>query len=310
MLHLHGRAKRGGLVSSVTITSIEGNRQRLDGGAMFGNAPRAMWEKWHAPDEQGRIELACRALLLEINGVKVLCETGIGAYLEPKYAERFGVIDSEHKLLASLASVGLTHEDIDYLILSHLHFDHAGGLLPVYDPHQSEPLQLLFPNARYVVGRESFERAKHPHFRDRASFISGMPEALESSRRLIIVDSEKDERVLPEHLSFFYSHGHTPGQMHVVVSSNKKRVVFAGDLIPGSTWVHLPLTMGYDRFAELVIEEKQKLYDRINEDPHDWIIFFTHDPNISGGEIGCDERGRYQLQSSYETFCRWSLSGD
>ena len=110
------------------LWSLLGNSQKLDGGAMFGNVPRAMWEHWIEPDADNRIPLACRALLADgLDGRRVLFETGIGAFFEPKLRERFGVVESRHVLLDSLAEAGLTHEDIDVVVLSHLHFDHAGG---------------------------------------------------------------------------------------------------------------------------------------------------------------------------------------
>src|SRR5690242_7868534 len=94
-------------------TAVEGNRQRLDGGAMFGNVPRPLWSRWYPPDEQGRIELACRCLLLEDDGRRVLLETGIGCFFEPKLRERFGVFEDRHVLLESLAAIGLSDESID-----------------------------------------------------------------------------------------------------------------------------------------------------------------------------------------------------
>jgi len=101
-----------------TLTSVLGNAQRLDGGAMFGNAPRALWTRWATPDEKNRIPLACRALLVREAERLVLLETGIGAFLEPKLAERFGVVEPHHVLLENLARLGLSHEDIDVIVLS------------------------------------------------------------------------------------------------------------------------------------------------------------------------------------------------
>src|SRR5882724_11108313 len=138
-----------------TLTAIAGNTQRLDGGAMFGNAPKAVWEKWIPPDERNRIPLACRAMLIEerTDGStrRILFETGIGAFFSPKMRDRFGVVESEHVLLASLAAAGAPHETIDVVVLSHLHFDHAGGLLSAYE--EGKALTLLFPKATFVVGR-------------------------------------------------------------------------------------------------------------------------------------------------------------
>ncbi len=112
------------------LWSIAGNSQKLDGGSMFGNAPRAMWTKWATPDALNRIPLATRGLLATpLNGKTVLFETGIGAFFEPKLRARFGVQEERHVLLDSLREAGFDHTDIDVVVLSHLHFDHAGGLL-------------------------------------------------------------------------------------------------------------------------------------------------------------------------------------
>ena len=165
----------------VRLWSVEGNRQRLDGGAMFGNVPRALWAQWLAPDDENRIELACRCLLVEdLDGKTVLFETGIGAFFEPKLRERYGVVESEHVLLRSLAARGFRHEDVDVVVLWHLHFDHAGGLLSAFD--EARPPELLVPAARrYVVSKAAWARACAPHPRDRASFIPELPTLLRSA---------------------------------------------------------------------------------------------------------------------------------
>ncbi len=287
--------RKGFAVSDTHISGVEGNSQWLDGGSMFGNVPRALWEKWGTVDAQSRIRLACRALLIEHDGMRILCETGIGVFFEPKLAERFGVTEKEHVLLDSLKTLGLTENDIDVVILSHLHFDHAGGLLPRYEDIQAGQDRLLFPKARYLVGKEAFARAKKPHLRDRASFIPGLVEKLESSGRLTIVDGERVPGLQDGRLSFRYSHGHTPGQMHTVFRGDQKTVVFAGDLIPGTPWVHAPITMGYDRFPELLIEEKLDLYGKA--EPGKWLVFYTHDVKVAASEVGKDEKGKFGAQS-------------
>lgn len=278
------------------LWSILGNSQKLDGGAMFGNAPRAMWSKWAPPDEHNRIDLACRALLAApLAGKTVLFETGIGAFFEPKLRERYGVVEDRHVLVDSLAQAGFAPEDIDVVVLSHLHFDHAGGLLAPWA--EGEPARLLFPNAHYLIGREHYERALHPHPRDRASFIPELPALLEATGRLELVEGEHS-RLLGDAVRFHYSHGHTPGLMlaeivgpETVDGRAHGGVVFCADLIPGRPWVHVPITMGYDRNAELLIDEKRAfLGDKLERNVH---LFFTHDPGCALAQVVRDDKGKF-----------------
>lgn len=270
------------------IFSVEGNTQRLDGGAMFGNCPKAVWQKWAAPDEQNRITLACRALFVREDDRNVLCEAGIGAFFEPKLRARFGVQEDRHVLVESLAKLGLALEDVNVVVLSHLHFDHAGGLLTAW--REGAAPRLVFPNASYVVSEGAWRRAKNPHPRDRASFIPELQGMLEATGRLEIVRGERSA-TLGDAYSFTYSEGHTPGLMLTRVEGSREGpVTFLGDLVPGAAWVHLPITMGYDRYPELLIDEKKALLDRIVAE-NGW-AFFTHDPEIAAARIarGADDR--------------------
>lgn len=270
--------------------SIEGNRFRLDGGAMFGNYPRSIWEKWCLPDESNRIDLASRALLVrEPSGRLVLCESGIGAFLEPKLKERYGVRENENVLLRSLAAVEVQPEAIDVVVLSHLHFDHAGGLLSAYQPE--EKLRLVFSKARFIVSRGSWERFITPHRRDRTSFIPELRELLLDSGRLEIVQSTRSF-TLGAAYSFSFSDGHTPGMMMTRIESESfGPVTVVSDLIPGVAWLHVPITMGYDRFPELLVDEKSRFLERVAEG--DEYVFYTHDPRVAISRIARNDQGRF-----------------
>lgn len=268
------------------LYSIEGNRQKLDAGAMFGNVPKALWSRWVEVDEKNRMELACRALLVEnLNGKNVLFETGIGNFFEPKLKQRFGVYQDAHVLIESLRELGFKPKDIDVVVLSHLHFDHAGGMLTEWKEH-SEP-ELVFKNADFLVGAEHWQRALNPHPRDRASFIPVLNELLKASGRLYLVDT-KHHPILGDDVMFSFTDGHTPGLMHAQVVD----LIFATDLIPGSAWVHIPFSMGYDRFPEQLIDEKTQFLERVLTE--NLRLFFTHDTEISVANVHQDN-GRYSI---------------
>ena len=275
------------------LYSILSNSQKLDGGAMFGNAPKALWSSWTNADESNRIDLACRCLLVIDDQKKILFETGVGAFFEPKYVERYGIQGNGHVLLTNLNRMNLSDEDIDVVVLSHLHFDHAGGLLTAWEEDVAP--KLLFPNAKFLVSQKHWERANNPHARDKASFVPVIQNLLEESGRLELIKAEFSATLGLDY-KFHYSDGHTPGLMLTEIKSTEGPILFASDLIPGRAWVHRSITMGYDRFPEQLIDEKVTLLSKMVR--NNGRLFFTHDSEVAMSRVVIDDRGRFGTTSN------------
>ena len=137
----------------------------------------------------------------------------------------------------------------------------------------------------------AWERACSPHLRDKASFIPQLTSLLKESKRLVILEEKDESPIFNDIIEFTYSNGHTPGQMLTIIKGKKNKIIFCGDLIPGTSWVHAPITMGYDRYPEKLINEKLELYKKVI--PQDWWLFFTHDPKISMSKCTRDDRGKF-----------------
>jgi glyoxylase-like metal-dependent hydrolase (beta-lactamase superfamily II) len=235
----------------------------------------------------------------------VLFEAGVGSPFAPDLRARYGIDESAHVLAETLAALGMAHDTIDVVVLSHLHFDHAGGVLRAW--RAGEPPALLFPKARFVVGRRAWKRARAPHPRDRASFLPELPGLLEASGRLDLVDGPHAP-ALGDAVRFHYSDGHTPGLMLAEIRDGDGSLLYCSDLAPGRAWVHASITMGYDRAPELLVDEKTQLLAHAH-DAGTW-LFFVHDPACALARLERDDRGRFRTVDERATVAGMALRHD
>jgi glyoxylase-like metal-dependent hydrolase (beta-lactamase superfamily II) len=261
------------------ICALETGRFALDGGAMFGVVPRPLWEKRLPPDEHHRVPLALRCLLVRTAGRTVLVDTGMGDKW-PDKARAIYALDGARSLLASLAAQGVQPDDVTDVVLTHLHFDHAGGTTR---RSAAGAVELTFPRATHHVQRRNWEHAQRPNDRDRGSYLAENFAALEGSGRLDLLDGPGE---LFPGFHVFLSEGHTPGLQLVRLEGDGRALLYCADLIPTSAHLQPAWGMGYDLQPAVLLEEKKALLARAAAEKS--IIVFEHDPRIAACTVRHD----------------------
>ncbi|MFC1483754.1 MBL fold metallo-hydrolase [Candidatus Neomarinimicrobiota bacterium] len=264
-----------------TVHILKSGTFGLDGGAMFGSVPKALWERTNPADEVNRIELALRHLLLDNGEHRILIDTGIGHLWTEKQVKMFRIEQPEHGLDEALKSVGFSREQVTDVILTHLHFDHVGGAT-MADGREIVP---AFPGATYYTQRAQWDLANRPSPKDRASFVPENFVPLERHGQLAILDG--GEEIVPG-VEILVGSGHTDGHQMVKVTGGGETIVFMGDTVPTATHLRLPFIMGYDLRPLETLEEKKRLLAQAAEEG--WWLFFDHDPEVPGVRIKPGEK--------------------
>ena len=258
---------------------------RLDGGAMFGVVPKPLWEKRAPADERNRIQLGLRPLLVRTPEHTVLIDAGIGDKFGPKDTDIYA-INRQPGLERSLADLGLSLSDIDVVIASHLHFDHAGG----FTKSDGTTVVPAFPRATYYIRRQEWEDATHPHERNRASYLAENFVPLADAG--VVQFIEEDGEVFPG-ISVWRTGGHTMHHQIVRISSGGRTAVFTADLMPTTAHIDAPWIMGYDLYPMDTLQYKKRFLSEAIAG--EYVIFFEHDPAIAAGIIR-DENGRKRVE--------------
>ncbi|HEU0012147.1 MAG TPA: MBL fold metallo-hydrolase [Longimicrobium sp.] len=273
-----------------TLHALEAGTQRLDGGAMFGVVPKPLWERRIPADERNRIPLALRCLLVETRDALVLVETGLGNKEDAKFRDIYGVDNaaspgSAHpdRLQELVAEAGFRPADVEVVVDTHLHFDHAGG--NTFRDAEGQ-VRVSFPRARYHVQRGEWEWAHRANERTSASYLPDNYEPVMAAGQLELV--EGDVEIVPG-ISVYRTPGHCPHHQSVLVRSGGETACFLADVVP--TFAHLPLPwiMGYDVEPLVTLESKRALLKRATDER--WLLVSTHDPFVPWGFPVADGRG-------------------
>jgi glyoxylase-like metal-dependent hydrolase (beta-lactamase superfamily II) len=272
------------------LTMVNGGNFRLDGGAMHGVVPKALWSKLVSCDDQNRCEYTTRCLVIEVAGRRLLVETGNGDKFPAKLKDIYG-IDHDRSIGDALHEVGLEPDGIDTVVMTHLHFDHSGGTTRRTAAGQLEP---VFKRAKHVVQRLEWEDATHPHERNRASYLQDNLGPVGEAGLLQVVDGETEiapgVRVIP-------TPGHTRGHQSVLIGSPEPgapKALFLGDVVPTAVHTRLPWVMAYDLDPARTLETKRALFRRAVEE--DWLLLWGHDRDHMGGRLGVDKDGNFVVR--------------
>ena len=261
---------------------VRGSGFRLDGGAMFGVVPKVLWEKKFPADERNRIGLATNCLLVRSGGYTALVESGLGEKWDEKSREMYA-IDGYRSIAGGLAQKGVRAEDVDALVLSHLHFDHAGGATRL-DGGRAVP---ALPNATVFVQAEELSHARAPNERDRASYRPDDWEPCAAAGRIETVSGVVEVR---PGLTVVPVRGHNAGMQAIRIDSEGRTAFYFADALPTSAHVPIPWIMGYDLYPVDLIENKKRLVRQAVDEK--WLCVFEHDPNVAWGTIVEDEDGK------------------
>jgi glyoxylase-like metal-dependent hydrolase (beta-lactamase superfamily II) len=266
-------------LGAFTLHALEAGLQRLDGGAMFGVVPKPLWERRIPADARNRIPLALRCLLVETPDALVLVDTGVGNKEKESFVEIYGIENagSPTRLEDAIRATGHQPDDIDIVISTHLHFDHAGGNTRREPDGEIRP---AFPRARYLVQRGELEFAALPNERVRASYLAANYQPVADAGLWDLVDGETEVvpgvRVVP-------TPGHTPHHQSVLLHSEDEAACFLADLIPTAAHLPLPWIMGYDLEPLVTLETKRAILDRARQE--DWLLIFEHDASVPWGRL-------------------------
>ena len=272
-------------VAGYSVSAYVAQRFRLDGGAMFGSVPKVLWNKKIPADNENRIPLCARILVLQNAKRKVVVDLGCGSKWNAKQQAIYAFEPSSERPLHQCLS------DVTDVIITHMHFDHAGGVSYL---DSEDCLQLSYPNATHYIQHANWEIAQSPGPRERATYLRENIAPLEAAK--VVYTNDGDE-ILPA-IRVFRSDGHTPGLQWVKIGEEGSILVCPSELMPTAHHVSIPYVMGYDLCAETTMIDKVRLAEQALAE--NWLLVFGHDVDTAAGRIVRNERGRFEIGEHVE----------
>jgi glyoxylase-like metal-dependent hydrolase (beta-lactamase superfamily II) len=266
------------------LTAVSDGTYPLDGGALFGVVPKVIWSKKLTADENNFITTGLNSVVVRTGRETVLIETGIGNKLPEKMAKIYG---QPAKLLSSLNAAGIAPEDIDIVINSHLHFDHAGW----NTIRQGDNFVPTFPKAKYFAQKGEWEHA-HSGQRDGVSYLTENYDPLVESGQMTLL--EGDQEIVPG-VTVKVFPGHTRDMQAIIINSGGKTACYISDLIPTTAHLDLNYVMGFDLYPLQTVESRKRYYAQ--SVPEKWLTLFTHDKDIPWAYVEKDDKGKMVARS-------------
>ena len=251
------------------IYPIETGNFKLDGGAMFGVVPKTIWQKTNPADSNNLIDMSMRCMLIEDGKRLILIDTGLGSKQSDKFFGYYHLFGN-FSLESSLAKHGFHRDDITDVFLTHLHFDHCGGVIEWNS--QKNLLQPAFKNAKFWSNDNHWKWAIEPNPREKASFLKENINPIRESGQLNFITNNSLEQI---GFNVLFMDGHTEKQMLPKLSYQGKTIVFMADLLPTIGHIPLPYVMGYDTRPLLTIKEKAIFLKEAAD--NNYYLFLEHD---------------------------------
>lgn len=253
-------------IGEIKLTWLNGGATSLDGGAMFGVVPKPLWSRKYPSNENNQIEMRNDPILIQVNGLNMLIDSGIGSgKFTDKQKRNYGVTEESH-LVEDLAKLGISPNEIDYILLTHLHFDHVCGLTKL---ENDQPVS-IFKQAKIITSQIEWDEMKNPNIRSKSTYWRENWEPIQTQ-----VYTFEKEKEITDGIKMIYTGGHSNGHCIIVIENDGEQLIHMGDIMPTQAHSNVLWVMAYDDYPMTSIFQKEK-WMKYGLENHVWFSFY-HD---------------------------------